>query len=142
MLVLLADVGFTVYHSCYQSREVIGNSARVRSEMLYKSARTASFRTRRELREIPRQAMYMQRNAEAPSRDLCCSGKAKVIAHSECVLCSLSYPACSAQAPSCHPWSPRLYITFPYYFQKGAIFEKKKNIEHKMCFDFMYNFCL
>ena len=31
MLVLLADVGFTVYHSFYRIREVIGNSARIRS---------------------------------------------------------------------------------------------------------------
>jgi hypothetical protein len=33
MLVLLADVGFIVYHSFHRNREVIGNDARVRSEI-------------------------------------------------------------------------------------------------------------
>ena len=31
---------------------------------------------------------------------------------------------------------------FSTYLTKGTIFEKKKVIEHKMCFDFLYNFRL
>ena len=34
----------------------------------------------------------------------------------------------------------RLYSIFPHYLTKGTIFEKKKNIDCKMCFDFLYNF--
>jgi len=33
MLVLLEDVRFTVYHAFYRIREIIGNCARVRSEI-------------------------------------------------------------------------------------------------------------
>jgi len=31
---------------------------------------------------------------------------------------------------------------FPHYPINGTIFRKKKIIEHEMCFDFVYNFCL
>jgi len=42
----------------------------------------------------------------------------------------------------CHLCPGRLYNFFPHYLTKGTIFEKKKVIEPKMCFDFLYNFCL
>jgi hypothetical protein len=42
MLVLLEDVGFIVYHSCHRSREVIGNSVRVRSEICFASPHVQS----------------------------------------------------------------------------------------------------
>ena len=35
----------------------------------------------------------------------------------------------------------RSYNIFPHYLINGTIFGKKV-IEHKMCFDFLYNFCL
>ena len=54
---------------------------------------------------------------------------------------SLSYPACSAHAPHCHPWPARLCSIFPHYLINNKIFEIKV-VEHKMCFDFLYNFCL
>ena len=37
---------------------------------------------------------------------------------------------------------PRSNNTFPHYLTKGKILEKKKGAKHKMCFDFLYNFCL
>ena len=38
-------------------------------------------------------------------------------------------------------WPVRLYHIFPHYLIKGTIYEKNI-IEHKMCFDFLYNFYL
>jgi len=68
MLVLLADVGFTVYHSFYRIREVIGNCARVRSEIccagrLQDRAYSQSpLGPEKELREITIQVMYCTYN--------------------------------------------------------------------------------
>jgi hypothetical protein len=45
-------------------------------------------------------------------------------------------------APCCHLWPARLYNLFTHYLINGTIFEKKKVIEHEMCFDFLYNYCL
>ena len=69
-----------------------------------------------------------------------------VAVEKQCVLttlvcvCSLTYPACNAHAPNCHLWLHPLYI-FPHYLTEGKNCEKK-NTEHKMCFDFLYNFYL
>jgi len=46
------------------------------------------------------------------------------------------YPACNAPTPYCHKWNALLYTIFPHYLINGKIFERK------MCFDFLYNFCL
>jgi hypothetical protein len=40
----------------------------------------------------------------------------------------------------CHLWPVRLYHIFPHYLINGSISEKKKVLEHKMCFDLLYNF--
>ena len=53
---------------------------------------------------------------------------------------SLSYPACNAHAPYCYLWPAPLYNNFPHYLIKARI-SGKKLIEHKMCFDFLFNFC-
>ena len=45
-----------------------------------------------------RQAMYVQRNNEARSRNHCCRKKQVLHILSVCV-CSLSHPACKAHAP-------------------------------------------
>jgi len=42
----------------------------------------------------------------------------------------------------CHMRAVYLYHIFPHYFVNVTIFEKKKVIEHKMCFHFIYRFCL
>ena len=54
-------------------------------------------------------------------------------------VCSLSYLACKAHAPYCHLWFARFYSVFPHYLINGMIFEKKKVVQHKMCFDFLRN---
>jgi len=57
---------------------------------------------------------------------------------------SLRYPVCNAQAPYFHQRLARFYNTsiLPHYLTKGTIFERKKKVvEHKMCFDFLYTFC-
>ena len=56
-------------------------------------------------------------------------------------ICRLRYPAYNMHAPYCHLWSVRLYNILPLYLVNGTILKKKKNHEHKMCFDFLYNFC-
>jgi hypothetical protein len=40
-----------------------------------------------------------------------------------------------------HVWPLSLHNIFRRYLINGGIFEKKV-IEHKMCFDFLYNICL
>ena len=76
---------------------------------------------------------------EERSRNHCYRGKTVFW---PCV-CSLSYPACKEHAPyysaicclsGCHH-------IFPHHLINGKIFEKRV-IEHKMCFDFLYKFCL
>jgi hypothetical protein len=55
---------------------------------------------------------------------------------SECMSYSLSYPA--PNSPHCHLLSVLLYNIFPHYILNGTIFGRKKVIERKMCFDFLY----
>jgi hypothetical protein len=55
-------------------------------------------------------------------------------------VCIPMYPACNAHSPYCHLRSVRLYNIFPPYFVKDTIFEKKKLLSVKVCFDFLYNF--
>jgi hypothetical protein len=55
-------------------------------------------------------------------------------------ICSFRYPACNAHVPYCRLWPARLYEIFPHCHKRHDF--RKKIIEHKMCFDFLYNFCL
>jgi len=55
--------------------------------------------------------------------------------------CSLRYPARNANASYYYLWPVRFYNIFPDYITNGTIFEKQV-IEHKMRFDFLYNFRL
>ena len=85
--------------------------------------------------------MYVQRNIEARSCNRYCSGKAMSITQHACVYCSLRYPACNAHAPYCLPWpASDLQYFFSHCLINCTILEKV--IEHKMCFDNLYNFCL
>jgi len=63
----------------------------------------------------------------------CCSGKATSISYSECVSCSLIYPACIALAPYCHLWPVRLYHIFPLFLINGTIFGKNKKLLNIKC---------
>jgi hypothetical protein len=58
---------------------------------------------------------------------------------SMCV-CSPTSAACAVLYS--RMWSVCLYHIFPHYPINGTIFGKKGVIEHKTCFDFLYNFCL
>jgi len=50
-------------------------------------------------------------------------------------VCSVSYPACNAQAPYCHLWPVWLYYMFPHYLINGAISRKKLlNIKYVLIF--------
>ena len=72
------------------------------------------------------QPFYILRNIEAYWFNHCCSGKAISITQLECVcICSVSYPACNAQAPYYHLCPAPLYNIFPHYLINGTIFEKK-----------------
>ena len=58
--------------------------------------------------------------------------------------CTLRYPTCNANAPSCHLWPVRLYNIFPRYLINGTIFEghEKELLNIKCIFEFIYNVCL
>ena len=56
-------------------------------------------------------------------------------------VCSLRYSACNAHESYCHLW-PHSTI-FPHYLINVTIFVRGGGVfEHKMCSDFLYNFCL
>jgi hypothetical protein len=50
----------------------------------------------------------------------------------------LSYPACKSHVV----FGVSSSTISSALFHKGTIFEKKKNKKQKMCFDFLYDFCL
>jgi len=52
----------------------------------------------------------------------------------------LRYPVCKALVAYFHLWPAWLYNIIPHCLINGRISEKV--IEHKMCFDCLYNFCL
>ena len=65
------------------------------------------------------------------------------IRYSECV--SVFLPQFSSMQSACavlycHLWPVWLCHILPHYLINGTIFGKKKVAEHKMCFDFPYNF--
>jgi hypothetical protein len=65
-----------------------------------------------------------------------------------CLYSCLSYLGCKLHLfcaeLHCHLWPVWLYHIFPYYLINGMIFffGGGGNTEHKMCFDFVYSFCL
>jgi hypothetical protein len=92
---------------------------------------------------LTKQAMYVLRKIEVRSQNHCCRGKAINTAYSECAFVTkiiqytkrirciiLSSIACSDL-----PF-------FPTLSHKGYDFLGENVAEHKMCFDFLYNFCL
>jgi len=81
-----------------------------------------------------------KRNVEVRWRTCCCRRKA--IGNNwihRVRVCSLSYPACKA-----HEWYCGLggCTMFFHITSQMSRFSGKKVIEHKMCLDFPYNFCL
>jgi hypothetical protein len=88
-----------------------------------------------------RQAIKAERSIKGRLCNHCCSGNAMNITFSHC-LCvrSRRYPACSLHSLYCLLCLVRLYCIFQHYLINRTI--KKKAIGHKMCFYFLYNFCL
>jgi hypothetical protein len=84
--------------------------------------------------------MNAKRNTEARSCNHCCSGKAIRITHSECVYVALSI---QYEMRMRHIVIRGLFgsTIFFHIISQTARFSKKVT-EHKMCFDFSYNFCL
>jgi hypothetical protein len=89
-----------------------------------------------------RQCTY-KRNIEALSRNRCCRGKALSTTHYESVSVALVIPYAKRMRriilPSLACW---LYHIFLHYLINGTTFGGKILIEHKLCFEFPYNFCL
>jgi hypothetical protein len=87
--------------------------------------------------------MCVQRNIEARSCSHCCSGKAVRITYSESVFVALDIQHAMRMRHvtlSSLRW-PALQFC-PTLSHKRHDFREKKVTEHKMCFDFLYNFCL
>jgi len=82
-------------------------------------------------------------NIEARSRNHCCCEKAISITYSECVsVAFVIQPAMRMRAVLyCHLRLSGSAVLFPHYVINGKVF-RKKVIEHKMCLNFLYNFCL
>ena len=85
--------------------------------------------------------MYVESIIEARSCNHCCSRRATSIAY--CMRERESVCVCVC-VPHCNMWRALLYNIISHYLTNGTIlgFSKKKVIDHKMCFDFLYNFCL
>jgi hypothetical protein len=83
--------------------------------------------------------VYLQRNMEERSRNHCCSGKTIIITYSGCVPETLVSTMQCAWAVFSSVACPELH--FSTLFHKRPNFRKKKLIEHKLCSDFLYNFC-
>jgi hypothetical protein len=86
--------------------------------------------------------MYVQRNVVARSCNHCRSGKLISITYSEYVFVALIIQhAMVMRTIICHLRPARVYHNFPHYLINSTIFEKYV-FEHKICFDFLYNYFL
>ena len=97
------------------------------------------------LRKKGRQCKYAWHNIEARSRNHFCCRKAISIKYYECV--SVALVIQYAMRMGCFILSSVAWLAVPYFSTLSRIRydfrgKKKKVISHKMCFDFVYNFCL
>ena len=68
-------------------------------------------------------------------------GKAIIIKYSGCVFVALVILHTKHMCVHCHLWPVQHYHIFPHYLINCIIFGKQVT-GHKMCLDFLYNFCL
>jgi hypothetical protein len=85
-----------------------------------------------------RQAMHVECNIKAPCCNHCCNGKAISITYSEGVFAALGIQHTKRMRHVVICGLPGSKI-LPH---KRHDFGKNKIIAHKMCFDFLYTFCL
>ena len=78
-----------------------------------------------------RQVMYVLRNTDVYSCNLCCSGKESKYDIFVVCICRLRYPACNARALYCHLWPAPLYNIFPTYLVNGGFSKKNKVLNIK-----------
>ena len=81
----------------------------------------------------------LQRNTESLSRNHCCRGK--TVLHILSMFVALVIEHTKRMRRVISAWPLWLHHTFRHYLINDTIFGKKV-IEHKMCFDFLYNFYL
>jgi hypothetical protein len=83
--------------------------------------------------------MHVKGITYARSRNHFCREKVISITYSECVLVALVIQHVERIVVS-----SVAYLTLQYFSKlpRKARFSEKKVIEHKMCFDFLYNVCL
>jgi hypothetical protein len=86
--------------------------------------------------------MYAYHNIEAGRRNYCFSEKIVCTAYSERMFIALGNQHAMQIRHILICNLPDSTIFCLHYLMNGAIFENIKVIEHKMCFDFFYNFCL
>ena len=84
--------------------------------------------------------MCVYRNIEGRSRNHRRSRRAITVTYSD-YFCSLSYPAFNAHAPYGHLW---MYSStrFLHIVSQTVRFSGTKVVEHKLCLDFLHDFCL
>jgi hypothetical protein len=73
-------------------------------------------------------------------RNHCCRAEVVATTYSVCVSVAL-VAQCVCAVLSCHLWPIRLFHMLSHYLKKRHDF-REKVIEHKTCFDFLYNLCL
>jgi hypothetical protein len=88
---------------------------------------------------ITKQAMYVQRHIDRLSCNRCCTGKTN-ITYSQCVSVALGIQHAKHMHRVMSSVTCLVLTHFSTLSHKRYDFRKKKIIEHKMCFDFLYIF--
>ena len=85
----------------------------------------------KELARGTKQAMYVRRDTEVPSRNYCCSGRVINVTYSACVFAALVIQHEKRMLRTTICGLSRLHSIFPHYSTNGTILGKQV-IRHKM----------